>query len=217
MNVLYSKIIANFLSAAENGGTSSSSAAAPTDRASANTTPPSTKFTLSLKSQSELLAPKKGDSPSANMLADGGSSSSSGGGGSGGDSLTVSKISIPSSTAGKAVAASSAAAAKPPGTANITPPNLMVRTSVSGNMPGLHPRPNSFLRSAGSSTNLPLSSATSVSEQLNIVAGGIADYMRHGIEEILRELSAQGSSEATIKGRLGMKNKNKTLRKYLIS
>ncbi len=64
---------------------------------------------------------------------------------------------------------------------------------------GLHPRP--FLRaSSAGSSNQSLANAGPVSEQLNLVAGGIAEYMRHGIEEILRELSAQGSAEATIKG-----------------
>ena len=63
----------------------------------------------------------------------------------------------------------------------------------------MHPRP--FLRaSSAGSSNQSLASAGPVSEQLNLVAGGIAEYMRHGIEEILRELSAQGSAEATIKG-----------------
>jgi len=62
-------------------------------------------------------------------------------------------------------------------------------------MPGLLARPNGSLR-----PNLPLASAGAVSDQLNLVASGIAEYMRHGIEEILRELSSQGSPEATIKG-----------------
>ena len=33
-----------------------------------------------------------------------------------------------------------------------------------------------------------------------MVASGLADYMRIGLEDLLRELSAQGSPEATIKG-----------------
>ena len=55
----------------------------------------------------------------------------------------------------------------------------------------------------------------SVAEQLTAVAGGLADYMRSGLEELLRDLSAQvlsdlfvtfihviiqGSPEATITG-----------------
>ena len=63
-----------------------------------------------------------------------------------------------------------------------------------GGMPGLQQRPNGSLRN-----NQPLATG-SVSEQLNSVASGIAEYMRHGIEEILRELSSQGSPEATVKG-----------------
>merc|ERR1719474_2598250 len=62
-------------------------------------------------------------------------------------------------------------------------------------MPGLQPRPTGPLLRP----NLPLSSGT-VSEQLKLVASGLADYMRIGLEDLLRELSSQGSPEATIKG-----------------
>jgi len=62
-------------------------------------------------------------------------------------------------------------------------------------MPGLQPRPNG----PGLQSNLPLASG-SVAEQLTAVAGGLADYMRSGLEELLRDLSAQGSPEATITG-----------------
>lgn len=153
-----------------------------------STTPPPKKLTLSLKSQSELLDPKKGDSssPSANILSNGTTNS---------DSLSVSKINRPSqgSSQQKPVVKTTVAG---------TPPNLMVRSNLTGgSMPGLHPRPNNgFLNRPSGSGQQPLAAAGSVSEQLNLVANGIAEYMRHGIEEILRELSAQGSAEATIKG-----------------
>ena len=41
---------------------------------------------------------------------------------------------------------------------------------------------------------------SSVTEQLSSISSSLADYMRLGLEELLRELSAQGSPEATIKG-----------------
>merc|ERR1719219_1178899 len=47
--------------------------------------------------------------------------------------------------------------------------------------------------------SLPLASG-SLSDQLNRISSGLADYMRIGLEDLLRELSAQGSPEATIKG-----------------
>merc|ERR1719445_1803290 len=62
-------------------------------------------------------------------------------------------------------------------------------------MPGLHPRPNGPLMRP----NLPLASG-SLSDQLSRISSGLADYMRLGMEDLLRELSAQGSPEATIKG-----------------
>merc|ERR1719466_343301 len=62
-------------------------------------------------------------------------------------------------------------------------------------MPGLQPRPSGPLMRP----NLPLSTGT-VSDQLKLVASGLADYMRIGLEDLLRELSSQGSPEATIKG-----------------
>ena len=62
-------------------------------------------------------------------------------------------------------------------------------------MPGLHPRP-------GGPANRPPPPLASgpVSEQLAQAAGGLADYMRMGLEDLLREMSAQGSPQATIKG-----------------
>lgn len=62
-------------------------------------------------------------------------------------------------------------------------------------MPGLHPRPpGSLVRPPG-----PMSSGP-VSDQLSSAAGSLADYMRMGLEDLLREMSAQGSPQATIKG-----------------
>ena len=62
-------------------------------------------------------------------------------------------------------------------------------------MPGLHPRPGG----PGVRAAAPLTSGP-VSEQLAVAASGLADYMRMGLEELLREMSAQGSPQATIKG-----------------
>ena len=139
------------------------------------------KFTLSLKSQSELLDPKKKDSKAstANILSNGDV-----------DSLSVSKVSKPGP-------ASSPASIKPSHkTLQSAQGSRATQSSSSSQpMPGLLARPNGALRS-----NLPLATAGAVSDQLNLVASGIAEYMRHGIEEILRELSSQGSPEATIKG-----------------
>ena len=62
-------------------------------------------------------------------------------------------------------------------------------------MPGLQPRPTGpMLR-----PNLPLATG-SLNDQLSRISSGLADYMRLGMEDLLRELSAQGSPEATIKG-----------------
>ena len=150
------------------------------------------KFTLSLKSQSELLDPKKNDTkaPIAN-IANGTS-----------DTISVSKINKSPAVSSPGAAGGSA---KPPASTKTSllnsPPSLAGllghRSSSSSqghNMPGLQPRPNGSIRS-----NVSLANGT-VSEQLNAVASGITEYMRHGIEEVLRELSAQGSPEATIKG-----------------
>ena len=62
-------------------------------------------------------------------------------------------------------------------------------------MPGLHPRPGGPAIRAPA----PLASGP-VSEQLAAAATGLADYMRMGLEELLREMSAQGSPQATVKG-----------------
>ena len=62
-------------------------------------------------------------------------------------------------------------------------------------MPGLQPRPTGpMIR-----PNLPLATG-SLNDQLSRISSGLADYMRLGMEDLLRELSAQGSPEATIKG-----------------
>jgi len=175
--------------------------------------PSANKFKLSLKSQSELLDPKKNDTKSSgNMLVAAAGLS---------DVISVSKInkggqatppaSTPSSSKPQQQTSSSSSiaskAAGPSllgssgglgilGSSRGSGGGLSLLGSQShGSMPGLQPRPNGSLRAS-----LPLATAGSVSDQLNMVASGMAEYMRHGIEEILRELSAQGSSEATIKG-----------------
>jgi len=176
--------------------------------------PSTNKFKLSLKSQSELLDPKKNDTKSSgNMLVAAAGLS---------DVISVSKInkggqatppaSTPSSSKPQQQSSSSSSIAS-----KAAGPSLLgssgglgilgssrgsgggglslLGSQSHGSMPGLQPRPNGSLRAS-----LPLATAGSVSDQLNMVASGMAEYMRHGIEEILRELSAQGSSEATIKG-----------------
>jgi len=147
------------------------------------------KFTLSLKSQSELIDPKKNEkSHSANMLTNGVS-----------DAISVSKIAkipqntTPGSSKPHLNTKTTSVLGSPPmiGQQRAGPPMI---SQPHGGMPGLQARPNGTLRSGA-----PLASGT-VSEQLSAVASGIAEYMRHGLEEVLRELSAQGSPEATIKG-----------------
>ena len=63
-------------------------------------------------------------------------------------------------------------------------------------MPNLQPRPSGMMSVPPS---LP-SSAGPVAEQLNRVAGKLADYMRQNLEDLFKDLSQQGSPEATIKG-----------------
>ena len=147
------------------------------------------KFTLSLKSQSELIDPKKNEkSHSANMLTNGVS-----------DTISVSKIAktpqntTPGISKPHLNTKTTSVLGSPPmiGQQRAGPPMI---SQPHGGMPGLQARPNGTLRSGA-----PLASGT-VSEQLSAVATGIAEYMRHGLEEVLRELSAQGSPEATIKG-----------------
>ena len=63
-------------------------------------------------------------------------------------------------------------------------------------MPNLQPRPSGMMSAMPS---LP-SAAGPVAEQLNRVAGKLADYMRQNLEDLFKDLSQQGSPEATIKG-----------------
>ena len=63
-------------------------------------------------------------------------------------------------------------------------------------MPNLQPRPSGMMSALPS---LP-SSAGPVADQLNRVAGKLADYMRQNLEDLFKDLSQQGSPEATIKG-----------------
>ena len=62
--------------------------------------------------------------------------------------------------------------------------------------PSLQPRPAGPLSGPPS---LP-SQAGPVAEQLNSVAGKLADYMRHSLEDVFADLASQGSPEAAIKG-----------------
>ena len=64
-------------------------------------------------------------------------------------------------------------------------------------MPSLHPRPPSGPLSFPA-PQVP-SGAGPVSEQLNRVATKLVDFMRGSLEELFRELAAQGSPEATVK------------------
>ena len=78
----------------------------------------------------------------------------------------------------------------------------MMRGQFRGPMPGpggppmLQPRPSGIMAAHPS---LP-SAAGPVAEQLNRVAGKLADYMRQSLEDLFKDLSQAGSPEATIKG-----------------
>merc|ERR1712123_152142 len=160
------------------------------------------KFTLSLKSPSDLLDPSKSDAKSPNniLLEDLK------------DTISVSRVNkspVASTVTTTQVTNSNS---KPPMLSNQQPmmmnpqmgfpmqvgprgiPMTLPNQSPMG-MPGLQPRPSGPLMRP----NLPLSTGT-VTEQLKLVASGLADYMRIGVEGLLRELSSQGSPEATIKG-----------------
>ena len=63
-------------------------------------------------------------------------------------------------------------------------------------LPNLKPRPSGLM---GAHPSLP-SAAGPVAEQMNRVAGKLADYMRQNLEDLLKDLSQQGNPEATIKG-----------------
>jgi len=163
------------------------------------------KFTLSLKSPSDLLDPSKSDAKSPNniLLEDLK------------DTISVSRVNkspVASTVTTTQVTNSSS---KPPLLSNQQQQQPMMMSPGMGfpmqvgprglpmmapnqtpmGMPGLQPRPPGPLMRP----NLPLSSGT-VSDQLKLVASGLADYMRIGLEDLLRELSSQGSPEATIKG-----------------
>ena len=60
-------------------------------------------------------------------------------------------------------------------------------------MPGLQPRPNGALMRP----NLPLANG-SLSDQLNRISSGLADYMRIGLEDLLRDPGEpEGLAEGT--------------------
>ena len=63
-------------------------------------------------------------------------------------------------------------------------------------LPNLQPRPAGPLSGPPS---LP-SKAGPVAEQLNSVAGKLADYMRHSLEDVFKDVATNSSPEATIKG-----------------
>lgn len=85
---------------------------------------------------------------------------------------------------------------------NLIPGQVMQRGQFRGPHPGpmglpsLQPRPSGPLSVPPS---LP-SSAGPVADQLNRVAGKLADYMRQNLEDLFKDLAQQGSPEATIKG-----------------
>merc|ERR1719474_1231138 len=85
---------------------------------------------------------------------------------------------------------------------NLIPGQVMVRGQFRGPPPGpmglpsLQPRPSGPLSVPPS---LP-SSAGPVADQLNRVAGKLADYMRQNLEDLFKDLAQQGSPEAQIKG-----------------
>ena len=151
------------------------------------------KFTLSVKSPSDLLDPGKSDAKSSVK-----------------DTISVSRVSKPSTTT---TTLTTSVSSQAPKMAMAVQQNLMISPGLGFpiqvgprglpmlagqspmGMPGLQPRPNGALMRP----NLPLANG-SLSDQLNRISSGLADYMRIGLEDLLRELSAQGSPEATIKG-----------------
>ena len=78
----------------------------------------------------------------------------------------------------------------------------MMRGQFRGPMAGPLPLPSLQPRPSGVMSALPglPSGAGPVAEQLNRVAGKLADYMRQNLEDLFKDLSQQGSPEATIKG-----------------
>ena len=171
------------------------------------------KFTLSLKSPSDLLMdPSKGDSKSPNNLLNMEETK---------DSISVSRINKGMNTPGPRPSSAprhplllashlAAAAGYGAGPGHLSGPRPGLRPAMMAppppgpGPPGLQPRPVS---GAGGGMRPPVSSpgaagagGSSVTEQLSRISTSLADYMRLGLEELLRELSAQGSPEATIKG-----------------
>ena len=160
------------------------------------------KFKLSLKNTSDLLM-DKADSKVQNNILNMEEMR---------DSISVSRINKSISGSGPSLLTSSPALStnKSPRMASpsmmmgamgfpIGPRGLPIMVSGPGgpplSMPGLQPRPTGpMLR-----PNLPLATG-SLNDQLSRISSGLADYMRLGMEDLLRELSAQGSPEATIKG-----------------
>ena len=150
------------------------------------------KFSLSLKPPSELLDPSKSGTKSPSNILNNDEKK---------DTISVSRIhkSGPSSS--------------PMGSTNKMP---LMQGMLMGHQMGypMGPRPRAMFQGMGPGQNNPMSMpglqprpsgpmmrpSGPVSEQLTRMSSGLADYMRMGLEDVLRDLSAQGSPEATIKG-----------------
>ena len=163
------------------------------------------KFSISLKKPSELMDPSKGGTKSPSNILNLEEMK---------DTISVSRInksspatSVPSSSPMNVASKVPILPAQPPGGMMMNhrmgyPPmgprgmfQGMPPGQSSMGMPGLQPRPTGpMIR-----PNIPLSGG-SISDQLNRISSNLADYMRLGLEEMLKELSAHGSPEATIKG-----------------
>ena len=150
-----------------------------TTMTSGDSTTASSRFTLSLKSQSELMDPRRSSSEAAAAAAK--TAHSSGRGGGGGmttDTLTVSRVvSRSPSQQQQPPPSTKSSSSKSPmlgGHSLMSPPPGRPAGGVASSPPvGLHhARQNGGLRSSSSAA-----AGGSVSEQLNAVASGIADYM----------------------------------------
>jgi len=164
------------------------------------------KFSISLKKPSELMDPSKGGTKSPSNILNLEEMK---------DTISVSRInksstatSVPSSSPMSVASKVPILPAPPQGGMMMNHrmgyPPMGPRGMYQGmgpgqgpgmGMPGLQPRPTGpMIR-----PNIPLSGG-SISDQLNRISSNLADYMRLGLEEMLKELSAHGSPEATIKG-----------------
>ena len=167
------------------------------------------KFKLSLKNPSDLLMnPSKSDSKTMSNILNNMEAMR--------DSISVSRInkSISASCPALPPSSSPAPSPSPHKTPRMSAQSIMMGAlgfpvgpqglamMVSGpgggpmvSMPGLQPRPSGPMLRPSQPQN-----SGSLSDQLSRLSAGLTDYMRAGMEDLLRELSAQGSPEATIKG-----------------